>query len=127
MAKKQAIATDKKNAERDLICINTAKEMFFFRPHDIIRLEASRNYTNVFLVDKTKIVSSKNLKEFETVLRKKGFIRIHKSHLVNSIYVNRYLKGSNAHAVMISDEKLSVSENGRKELMEFLKSKSISF
>ncbi|MBK7855502.1 MAG: LytTR family transcriptional regulator [Bacteroidetes bacterium] len=54
---------------------------------EIIRLEGDRNYTNFYFTNNRKLLSSKTLKEYEEILSDKGFIRCHKSHLVNRRFV----------------------------------------
>lgn len=59
----------------------------FFQLEEIIRLEADRNYTILYLTEKRKLVSAKTLKEYETILINHEFLRVHKSHLVNQKHV----------------------------------------
>ncbi|MEI9957457.1 MAG: LytTR family transcriptional regulator DNA-binding domain-containing protein [Ferruginibacter sp.] len=40
----------------------------FYEINDIIHLEANSNYTSIYLTNKTKIIASKTLKEFEELL-----------------------------------------------------------
>jgi len=49
---------------------------------DIIRLQADRNYTRLFFTNGKSYLASKTLLEFEKALKDCGFIRVHKSHLV---------------------------------------------
>ncbi len=53
----------------------------------IVRIEGERNYSYLFLSDDKKILSSKTLGYFEEILSDKGFLRCHRSHLVNRIHV----------------------------------------
>ena len=50
---------------------------------DIIRLQAESNYTYVYLKNGSKILVAKTLKNFETLLKDKHFLRVHQSHIVN--------------------------------------------
>ncbi|HEY3386104.1 MAG TPA: LytTR family DNA-binding domain-containing protein [Saprospiraceae bacterium] len=70
-----------------MITISTIEGHFFFRPEDIVRLEACDNYTRVFLANQKKILASKVLKEFAQKLEPMGFLRTHRSHLVNTRYI----------------------------------------
>ena len=51
-----------------IICFSTADGKYFFSPEDIIRLEASSNYTKVFFSNKTKIVTAKVLKDRKWII-----------------------------------------------------------
>lgn len=50
---------------------------------DIVRLQAERNYTRIHFTSKKNFLSSKTLAEYEKILRDAGFVRVHRSHLVN--------------------------------------------
>lgn len=50
---------------------------------DIVRLQAERNYTRLYFTNGKSFVSSKTLAEYERLLRDSGFVRVHRSHLVN--------------------------------------------
>ena len=57
---------------------------------DIIRLQADRNYTKLYFTNGKNFLSSKTLAEYEKILRDVGFIRVHRSHLVNPQYISAY-------------------------------------
>jgi two-component system LytT family response regulator len=59
---------------------------------NIIRIEGERNYSYIFLKNKTKKLSSKTLGYFEELLSDKGFFRCHRSHLVNGGHVKTFQK-----------------------------------
>lgn len=77
----------RKNDEFTL-AIHGNQGMQFLKINEIIRLEGDRNYTMFYLSGERKHLASKTLKEYEELLNDKGFVRIHKSHLVNSIFVD---------------------------------------
>ena len=54
---------------------------------DIIRCEADRNYTQFHLVDGSRTLVAKTLKDYEECLKGHLFMRIHHSHLVNLNHV----------------------------------------
>ncbi|MFK8010733.1 MAG: LytR/AlgR family response regulator transcription factor, partial [Marinicellaceae bacterium] len=60
---------------------------------DIIRIEAADNYATVYAVGNKKYVISKTLKHYEDLLTDYGFLRSHKSHLVNLSHIVKYKKG----------------------------------
>jgi DNA-binding LytR/AlgR family response regulator len=53
---------------------------------DIVRLEADRNYTRIILTNGQVFLTSKSL-SFYAPLLPDGFVRVHKSHLLNSRYI----------------------------------------
>jgi two-component system LytT family response regulator len=75
------------NNDEFTLAINGNTGMQFIKISEIIRLEGDRNYSLFYLSGNRKHLSSKTLKEYEEILSDKGFLRIHKSHLVNSSFV----------------------------------------
>ena len=69
------------------IVIATSEGRFFFHPEEIIRLEASSNYTNIFFTNKKKMLSSTVLKKYAAMLEPMGFVRTHRTHLVNRQHI----------------------------------------
>jgi two-component system LytT family response regulator len=60
---------------------------------EIVMIEASGRYSTIFLTGGRKIVSCRNLGEYEKMLTNSGiFIRIHKNRIVNYNMVKRYSK-----------------------------------
>lgn len=53
-------------------------------------LRADRNYTHVYLTDGTRLILSKTLKYYQILLASHGFVRCHKSYLVNPAYIHTH-------------------------------------
>ncbi len=58
---------------------------------DIIRVEATGNYSRVFLKQNESLLSAKTLKDFEISLQENGFERVHHSHLINLFHLKKYI------------------------------------
>ncbi len=87
---------------------------------NIIRCEGERNYTRVFYQNGTSVLISRTLLEFDQLLVPHGFFRIHRSHLVNLKYVNRYLKTDGGLVELIDKSQLRVSPKYKEELLDKL-------
>jgi len=72
---------------QSIIILATSEGRYFFNPEEIVRLEASSNYTKIFFSNKTKIITAKVLKEFVPMLEPFGFVRTHRTHLVNRQHI----------------------------------------
>lgn len=84
----------------------------FVAPHQIVRLEAISNYTRIYFSNGKPILMAKVLHEYESLLRPYGFLRTHRSHLVNVEHIERVghddtLQMKGAGQVMISRRKRS--------------------
>lgn len=91
------------------ITIPTFDGLEFLEVSNIIRCEAAVNYTTIFTADKRKIVVSKTLKWFETLLEQSNFFRVHNSHLINLEYVKKYTKGKGGYVTLQDDSYIEVS------------------
>ena len=87
---------------------------------DIIRCEGKRNYTRIIFKDATEKIVSRTLLEFEHLLAPLGFIRIHRSHLVNFQNVVRYLKSEGGMVELKTGEQLKVSAKHKENLLNKL-------
>lgn len=70
------------------IQLSVSEGVFSIRPSDIIRLEASSNYTFIHFTNRRPLLIAKVLKDFEQLLGCFGFIRIHRRHLVNTAHIS---------------------------------------
>lgn len=86
----------------------------------IIRCESDRNYTSFFLTENRKILVSKTLKEFESLLVGYNFIRVQQSHLINLDYVDRYNKGNGGSVVMRDGSEVPLSPAKREIFFKIL-------
>ena len=84
---------------------------------DIIRCKGEGSYTSFFLINNRKIMASKGLKEFETLLEGHKFFRIHQTHLVNLRYAEKYIRGRGGTLVMKDGIELEVSRYRKNELL----------
>ncbi len=74
------------------ITLRTIDGMEYVNTADIIRIEAEGSYSNIYLINKKKIVCTRKLKDFQKILSKEIFFRVHHSHLINLLLVKRFLR-----------------------------------
>lgn len=84
---------------------------------NIIRAEASDNYTVFYMDNGKKYTLSKTLKYYENLLTEYGFLRTHKSHLLNLDHIVKYKKGKIGEAIMSDGSNVLVASSSKKELM----------
>lgn len=104
------------------LAVNSQNEVIYVEMNRIIRLEADSNYTSIVLSDK-KIVSSKTLKDYESLLNPSVFFRTHKAHLVNLDQVEKFVKSDGGYLVMKDNEQVPVSRDRRQLLLDLLASR----
>jgi len=97
------------------IPIPTSDGLRFINMDDIIYLEASNNYTYIFLNTNQKILVSRTLKDFEELLPPETFVRIHHSHIINKYFIERYIRGDGGQVVMQNGATLDVSKRKKSD------------
>ncbi len=75
-------ASSKKAHALDIVALPTASKIELARVKDILFCEAQGRYTIIHLSE-DQVVTTKNLREYDDKLVKKGFYRIHNSYLIN--------------------------------------------
>lgn len=75
------------------LLLPTQNGMLFVDYDEVVRVQSSNKYSIVFTTDKKQHIVSKPLSRFEEVLLKKGFLRIHDSHIINLNHVKSYNRG----------------------------------
>jgi two-component system LytT family response regulator len=89
----------------------------FIRVKDIIRCEANNNYTSFYLQTTERILVTKTLKDFESLLKDDSFIRVHQSHLINVDYVEQYIKGEGGVAIMSDGSQVEISRRRKDKFL----------
>ena len=84
---------------------------------DIVRCQANDNFTDFHFRDKKKMMICRTLKFYEELLTTSGFLRVHKSHLVNLDHIKKYLKGKGGQLLMDDESVIDVSPQKKEELM----------
>jgi two-component system LytT family response regulator len=77
---------------------------------EIVHLQAESNYTRLFFLKRPDFLSAKTLMDYEKILKESGFMRVHRSHLVNKRFIESYdrqgtLKMSNGTTIEVSRRK----------------------
>ncbi|HLP12903.1 MAG TPA: LytTR family DNA-binding domain-containing protein [Flavobacteriales bacterium] len=89
----------------------------FVNNTDIIYCEADLKYTKIFTNKNERIVSSKNLGEFEELLQGDIFFRCHKSFIINLNYVKKFLK-TDSQVIMTNDKLIDISVRKKDEFLK---------
>lgn len=103
---------------RSKIALPTTYGLEFIEISDIIRCQSDSNYTHFYLKNKETYLICRTLKEVESLLSTNGFIRIHQSHLINPLYLKKFLRNDGGYVVMEDGEKISVSKNNKDKIID---------
>lgn len=72
-----------RNTTESKLMIPSSSGFRIVDPQSIIYLKAEGSYTKIYLQDKTTVLATKNMKEYETKLPVAKFIRVHNSYVIN--------------------------------------------
>lgn len=88
------------------------------KSEEIIRLQADGNFTQVYLIDGTKKMVCRFLKHFDDLLGN-PFVRVHRSHIVNTNFVKSYRK--NGEIILKDGAEIEVSGSYKEHFLKLFK------
>jgi two-component system, LytTR family, response regulator len=100
------------------LIVNLSEGTFYIDVHTIIRLEAKSNYTWIYLSNRSPLLSSCVLKTYDQQLQPYGFVRTHRSHLINRQHISSI---SNTGIVSLTEgSSIAVSKRKKSKVMKQL-------
>ncbi len=103
------------------IILPTSDNLHIVQVSEIIRAEADSNYTTFWLTENRKIMVSRTIKEYDSMLSGSGLIRVHQSHLVNINFINKFVKRDGGYLQLKDGAKIPVSPNLKKQVLLTIK------
>lgn len=105
--------------EMEKISIPTRSGFIFIENKNIIYFKASENYTEIYLDNGKKLVSSKTIKRYEEKVNPHIFSRIHKSYIINKHnHLSELSRQMGNFAVMSNGDNIPIA---RRRLSGFMK------
>ena len=102
------------------IVIPCQEGLEFVKMEDIIHCEGTDGYTKIHFQQQKPIMSSYSIGHFHKLLPTNDFYLIHKSHLINVNYIEKYL--NEGYVILKDNHKLPVSRNKRTEFLNMIRS-----
>ncbi len=109
-----------KEGERNNLVLSTSEELRVVEIENIVRCQSMGNYTQFFFTDGSKILITKTLKDYDSLLGEKGFVRVHQSHLVNQNQIKAYVKTEGGYLVLKDGSNVPVSVRKKPEVMKIV-------
>ena len=101
--------------EKQQLILPTLQGFDVVKTEDIVRLQADGNFTQVYLNNNTKKMVCRFLKHFDDLLES-PFVRVHRSHIINTDFVKSYHKSGTA---TLSDEtEIEVSGSFKEQFLK---------
>ena len=111
----------KRMAQKMRICIPSLKGFQVVELDDILYAESYGNYTNLYFQNKPLVCTSKPMHEYEKLLEDAGFVRIHKSILVNLLHVKEYLRGEGGSVILSNGHEVEVARRKKDAFLSKMK------
>jgi two-component system LytT family response regulator len=108
------------------IILRDSENIFVVKIREIVRCEANGGYTHFVLADGRTILTSIHLMEYEKILCKCGFIRAHRSHLVNTQHIISFSKQDGGTLFLTQNNSVPVSSRKRDALLKALEEIAIN-
>jgi two-component system LytT family response regulator len=99
-----------------VVSVNNTK--FVLPVKNILRLEAIRIYTVIYVKSKEQYICSKHLKMVCEELDSDSFFRIHKSHVINLKEVKGYKDGRGGQVILSDNHVLDVSQRKKSAFLK---------
>ena len=120
----QALLQNMRNDEKK-IAIPTGGGHVYFEAKEIVRIEAAKNYSNVYTTLESKpILVSKNLKQFENLLSKFGFLRVHHTHVINPKHIREYIRQDGGSVLLSDGASIFIGQSYKNQVLDYLQATS---
>jgi two-component system LytT family response regulator len=117
----QALLDYLKGSIRQKIAVPGRNGLNYFNLDDIVSVEADGSYVTMYLSNTAKVLVSKSLKDFETSLTGKGFLRVHKSYLVNIQHIASLNRDAGGYLVMTNAQRIPISPKDKDMIITNIK------
>ncbi|PQJ74494.1 LytR/AlgR family response regulator transcription factor [Polaribacter gangjinensis] len=107
--------------QENSLMLKAIENIKLIKLNEIVYLEASGAYTDVYLNDNIKITVTKHLKDFENKLEGTGFFRVHNSFIINTLKMKSISKKDGLTVEMNSQKTIVISSRRKDEFMNFIK------
>ncbi len=102
------------------LALSTLQGIVFLKINEIVRVEALSNYSTFYLITNQKILVSKTLKEYESMLTPPNFFRVSRSCIVNTDFIVKYKHEDGGMLVLQDGSEVTVGPHRKDELIELL-------
>lgn len=105
----------------EYVAVSSMDKIELIKIDDIIFCKAEGKYTDFFLINDKRILSSKNLGEYGAILNPKYFFRIHHSYVINIKHITKISKKDGYSCEFTNGFSLPVAKRRQEEFTKFIK------
>lgn len=110
-------------SNKNFFTVSSTDKIELIRMDDVVYCQADGKYTSFFLKCGKIVLASKNIGEFEVILSKHRFYRIHQSYIVNVLFVARVLKKEGAFCELNTGRIVPIAYRRQEEFYRYLSRK----
>lgn len=103
------------------IAVPVSEGIVFLDLSRLIRFEAQGSYTKVVQDNSPNLLISKNLAALEAMTQNLGFVRVHRSHLVNSARIEKFFKGEGGELLLSNGDRVPVARDRRDDFLDHVR------
>jgi two-component system, LytTR family, response regulator len=108
---------------RNFVAVPSLDKIDIIRLDELIFCMADGKYTNFYLKSGTKVLSSKNLGEYESLLSNNQFFRIHHSYMVNLSHVVKVDKRDGSYCVLSNGITIPIAKRRQDSFNKYILSR----
>jgi two-component system LytT family response regulator len=109
------------NSTKDFFIVSSLDKIEIIKFVEVLYCKADGKYTEFFLQNGDKVLSSKNIGEYQNIFPKASFFRIHNSCLVNVHQILRINKKDGLYCEFKNGVDLPVAKRKEKEFLKYLR------
>jgi two-component system, LytTR family, response regulator len=109
------------HANKDFFVVSSIDKIEIIKFTEVLYCKADGKYTEIFLQNGTKIVSSKNIGEYQQLFPSHYFFRIHNSTLINVHHIVRINKKDGLYCELNNGHDLPVAKRKEREFLLYLR------
>jgi two-component system, LytTR family, response regulator len=108
------------------ICVPSRSVIHAIDTRQIVHIQSISNYSKLFFVNGKTLVVAKVLRWFEERLGGDGFLRVHRTHLVNTGHIRQYWPvGEGSKLELTNGALIDVSKRKKSEFLRLIRSRPI--
>jgi two-component system LytT family response regulator len=106
------------------IAVPSKNGLHYYLINDIIYVEGEGSYTKLYLANAKEVIITRRIKDFEKCLAGKGFLRVHKSYLVNVSHISELHKDDGGYLLMANGRQVPLRTRHREEIIAQIRESS---
>lgn len=110
-----------RNIEHLRIAVATNKGTRYLKLSEVASVQAMAPYCYLYLVNGQRLFSNQSIRHYAEKLQETGFVRIHKSWLINVRAVTLYDNEGHGEVTLVNEQRISFSRGKKRKFLAVMK------